>query len=559
MKQDNNYGRVSIPESISKTTKITTPVYDYNSNKYRKTETITEESSKEANFYPLKSQLKSKEFGNLNKIDNIYKEKKQKSIYKVPLSVEVCIRSNINLTQDEANSNESQLSRKYLTQRIKKYFSLQANVGLGKVDIDQIGDSMLRKVCTDINLSLNYPIHSIEEKHNDSNNNNNCKSNSINQREDHENIPIYQAEFNIYIYQLNDMSEEEYYMESNTSGEKSTDPPIWRYWSLPNIEFHGLWDVLHYENNLKQQLLDYTSTSLILSDCQIDFNVINWNHLILLYGSPGTGKTSISRAISQKIGMRYCNRYKNIYLIEISAHSLFSKWFSESGKTVVKLFSKIKSLLEEPDSFVNIVIDEIESISTARKQSLGRNEPSDSIRVVNALLTQIDALKKYSNTLIMTTTNIPDSIDEAFLDRADLKLHIPLPSLYTRYTILLECIEELIFKQVIYSRHDDYIKILTFKEIIKHSNVNINKNDHVNYTEITQNKNQNNYDHFQLNISKDLLYISKVTDGFSGRNLRKLPFVSLLSSYHHGIPLEIEIFLEKMKYIVNEKPEMVKS
>ncbi|KAH8581566.1 Pch2p like AAA ATpase [Cryptosporidium sp. chipmunk genotype I] len=548
MKQDINYGSVnSIPESISKrSAKVTTPIYEYNSNKYRRTDNIKEESNEEINYYPLGSQLKAKELGNLNKIENRCKEKRQKSVYKVPLSVEVCIRSDINLIQNENDSNESHLSRKCLAQRIKKYFSLKANVELGKVDIDQIGDSMLRKVCTDINLSLNYPIHSFEEKQN---HNNNSQSNFLIQREEFENIPIYQAELHIFIYQLNEMSEEEYYMESNTSGEKNTDPPIWRYWLLPNMEFHGLWDVLHYENNLKQQLLDYTSTSLILSDCQIDFNVINWNHLILLYGSPGTGKTSISRAISQKIGMRYCHRYKNIYLIEISAHSLFSKWFSESGKTVVKLFSKIKSLLEEPESFVNIVIDEIESISTARKQSLGRNEPSDSIRVVNALLTQIDALKKYSNTLIITTTNIPDSIDEAFLDRADLKLHIPLPSIYTRYTILLECIEELIFKQVIYSKHDNFIKILSFKEIIRHSN----------YTGTNKNENQNNYDQSQINISKSLLYISKVTEGFSGRNLRKLPFVSLLSSYHHGIPLEIQIFLQKMKHIVDEKPEMVKS
>ncbi|XP_664849.1 thyroid receptor interacting protein 13 (TRIP-13) [Cryptosporidium hominis TU502] len=258
MKQDINYGRLNnIPESISKrNTKVTTPVYDYNSNKYRKTENIIEESNREINYYPIGSQLRAKELGNINKIENKYKEKRQKSIYKVPISVEVCIRSDINLIQNEGDSNESQLSRKYLIQRIKKYFSLQANVELGKADIDQIGDSLLRKVCTDINLSLNYPIQSFEEKYN-----NNSQSNPLSQREDNENIPIYQADFNIYIYQLNEKSEEEYYMESNTSDEKNTDPPIWKYWSLPNIEFHGLWDVLHYENNLKQQLIDYTSTS----------------------------------------------------------------------------------------------------------------------------------------------------------------------------------------------------------------------------------------------------------------------------------------------------------
>ncbi len=41
--------------------------------------------------------------------------------------------------------------------------------------------------------------------------------------------------------------------------------------------------------------------------------------------------------------MREC-RYAQGQLIEVNAHSLFSKWFSESGKLVSRLFAKIQVL-----------------------------------------------------------------------------------------------------------------------------------------------------------------------------------------------------------------------
>lgn len=38
------------------------------------------------------------------------------------------------------------------------------------------------------------------------------------------------------------------------------------------------------------------------------------------------------------------------------------------------------------------------------------NEPSDAIRVVNAVLTQIDRLKAYPNCVIMTTSNLTGAL-----------------------------------------------------------------------------------------------------------------------------------------------------
>jgi hypothetical protein len=63
------------------------------------------------------------------------------------------------------------------------------------------------------------------------------------------------------------------------------------------------------------------------------------------------------------------HRYRQGQLVEVNAHSLFSKWFSESGKLVSKLFSSITELVEEEDTLVFVLIDEVESLTSARKVS----------------------------------------------------------------------------------------------------------------------------------------------------------------------------------------------
>jgi hypothetical protein len=98
--------------------------------------------------------------------------------------------------------------------------------------------------------------------------------------------------------------------------------------------------------------------------------------------------------LAQKLAIRLSGQFQYGQLVEVNAHSLFSKWFSESGKLVQKLFGKIEELVEERDSLVIVLIDEVESLTAARKSALSGSEPSDAIRVVNAVLTQIDKLKE---------------------------------------------------------------------------------------------------------------------------------------------------------------------
>lgn len=64
---------------------------------------------------------------------------------------------------------------------------------------------------------------------------------------------------------------------------------------------------------------------------------VDVHRVVLLHGPPGTGKTSLCRALSQKLAIRLGFSYSSTRLVEIHAHSLFSKWFSESGKVKLEL------------------------------------------------------------------------------------------------------------------------------------------------------------------------------------------------------------------------------
>ncbi|KNA18522.1 hypothetical protein SOVF_069910 [Spinacia oleracea] len=321
-------------------------------------------------------------------------------------------------------------------------------------------------------------------------------------------ILFWQVKPLVHVYQL---SEEGPCEELGGDGQNSS----FNEWTLPAKEFDGMWESLIFESGLKERLLRYAASALLFSEKGVNPFLVSWNRIILLHGPPGTGKTSLCKALAQKLSIRFSSRYPQSQLIEVNAHSLFSKWFSESGKLVAKLFQSIQEMVEDENNLVFVLIDEVESLAAARNAALSGSEPSDSIRVVNALLTQLDKLKSSPNVIIMTTSNITAAIDIAFVDRADIKAYVGPPTLQARYEILRSCLHELLRSGILKNLKDKALDILTFP----------NLKEKLQSSEMQEAE-------ASLTMSRQLFEVAEACDGLSGRSLRKLPFLAHAAVAH---------------------------
>jgi len=311
---------------------------------------------------------------------------------------------------------------------------------------------------------------------------------------------------------------------------------------LPHESLQGLWDsiILDETDIIKSNLLQYATTALLFSEAGVSSSLISWNRIILLHGESGTGKTSLCKALAQKLSIRLNKTFQHAQLLEVHSHSLFSKWFSESGKLVAKLFSHIQEIAQDSNTLVCVLVDEVESLVAARSTSIKNGEPSDAIRTVNAMLTAIDRLQKFPNVLILTTTNMSGGttgdtpvLDLAFMDRADVKQYIGLPPLEARYEILRSCTLELIRCGIV---------ILIMDATSNHSNetktVSLENNAHTSNGVLPSYKGlcaylsdsgtsipngTSSFSVASLPMMK-LLHCSQLADTLSGRSLRKLPF-----------------------------------
>lgn len=115
----------------------------------------------------------------------------------------------------------------------------------------------------------------------------------------------------------------------------------------------------------------------------------------------------------------------------ISASSLVSKWVGDGEKLVKALFAAADYLAPSV-----IFIDEIDSILTSRSS----NEHEASRRLKTEFLVQIDGVtantSSQSRVLVMGATNRPFELDDAILRRFMRRIYIPLPDAEARVSLI---------------------------------------------------------------------------------------------------------------------------
>lgn len=68
---------------------------------------------------------------------------------------------------------------------------------------------------------------------------------------------------------------------------------------------------------------------------------------------------------------------------------LYLSVYLQSGKLVLKMFTKRQEYIEDPEAVVCVLICEVESLTSAWQSAMAGTAPSNSLRVVDVVLTQI--------------------------------------------------------------------------------------------------------------------------------------------------------------------------
>ena len=144
---------------------------------------------------------------------------------------------------------------------------------------------------------------------------------------------------------------------------------------------------------------------------------------ILLFGSPGTGKTLLARAVAGEA---------NVPFFSISGSDFVEMFVGVGASRVRDLFKTAKE-----NSPCIVFIDEIDAVGRQRGAGLGGGH-DEREQTLNQLLVEMDGFGNNSGIIVMAATNRPDILDPALLrpGRFDRQITVPNPDVLGREAIL---------------------------------------------------------------------------------------------------------------------------
>lgn len=208
---------------------------------------------------------------------------------------------------------------------------------------------------------------------------------------------------------------------------------------MPDPRYANLWDSIVVERSIKDRLLRSVALSLRLRS-ELPFEATALHGLAFLYGPPGTGKTTLARGLAYQLAPLTTRRKARF--IEINPHGLMSAEHGQSQRRVTELLAEhLPSMVDDGMPTV-VLLDEVESMVVARSQASLAANPADVHRATDAVLTAIDSnASALPHLIFVATSNFTGAIDEAFLSRADVAIHVPTPDVPGILAILKTTLE----------------------------------------------------------------------------------------------------------------------
>ncbi|MDO9518528.1 MAG: ATP-binding protein [Methanosarcinaceae archaeon] len=140
---------------------------------------------------------------------------------------------------------------------------------------------------------------------------------------------------------------------------------------------------------------------------------------LLFVGPPGTGKTSVASALSERLSIPF---------VEVKLSMITDQYLGETAKNIDRVFNLAKRL-----SPCILFIDEFDFVAKTRAS----DEHAALKRAVNTLLKAIDTISLTNDgVLLIAATNHPKMLDTAAWRRFDEIISFPLPTEEMREKIL---------------------------------------------------------------------------------------------------------------------------
>ncbi len=140
---------------------------------------------------------------------------------------------------------------------------------------------------------------------------------------------------------------------------------------------------------------------------------------MLFTGPPGTGKTHLAKVLAALAGATFYN---------IAGPAIVDQWVGQSERALRSIFDHARS-----NAPAILFFDEIDSLFTQRGSST--NESTN--RLVGQLLSLLDGFSAFEQVMVIATTNLPESLDNALLrpGRLSHKIQFTLPDAADRAAI----------------------------------------------------------------------------------------------------------------------------
>lgn len=139
----------------------------------------------------------------------------------------------------------------------------------------------------------------------------------------------------------------------------------------------------------------------------------------LLFGPPGTGKTTLAHHLAARLG---------VPLVCVGSENIFDSSLGGSEGNVAKLFTA----LETAETPCVVLLDEIDAIGGKRGEDAGGGAKSAMNSTLNVLLRKVEEFKG----VLIGATNFADGLDPALWRRFGMQIDVALPGDNERYAIL---------------------------------------------------------------------------------------------------------------------------